>query len=242
MIYLMSKPRFVYCFTKKLSTELDKYKISLKVFSDSVKYLSKNYNYKIYTDLDTYKDIKSFGENINIVDTESIFFTDDFKVSILDSLADNEVYIDPDVFIYSKLNINYNSDLIFCHRDTPSAWWYQDYIESIKGSLLYDKIRNWEDKIKINEAEQIPFVPNIGFLKINNSNLRRNYIDQYNLYREDLLTRPINNRNGISILLGQYLLGILFNEGKYSYFNHRDNNTKENYIHLAGPQKFELYK
>lgn len=231
--YLTSSPTFVYCFTKRLATSADKYTISLKVFRDSVKFLSRYYSYKVYTDLETIEDIKGFAESITVINTDNFIFLDDFKVFVLGIVEDNEIIIDPDVLIYNKLTANYNSDIIFCHRDLPSQPWYQENIENINGSLLYSRIE---------KDGEIPFIPNLGFLKINNSKLLTDYITQYSLYRNDLLSRFTGNLYGASILLGQYLLGILLYEGNYSYFNHRDNNSKEVYVHLAGPQKFEIYK
>lgn len=233
MTYLMSKPRFVYCFTKKLSTELDKYKITLKVFSDSVKYLSEYYEYKIYTDKDTFEDIKHLGKDIQLFDTDNFIFADDFKVSLLDFIDQDEIIIDPDVLIYRPLNHRKDQDVVFCHRDNQEEYWYQDNIPFIENTLLCERIKL---------AGKIPFIPNLGFLQIYNSNLIKEYTSTYFKYREDLLNKVTENLFGASILLGQYLLGILLYEGNYSYFSHRDANTEEQYVHLAGPQKFEIYK
>lgn len=229
----MSKPRFVYCFTKNLSTNLDNYKISLKVFSESVNYLSKNYNYKIYTDKDTLEDIQHLGKDIRLFNTDDFIFADDFKVSLLDFIDQDEIIIDPDVLVYSKLNTRIDQDIVFCHRDNQDEYWYQNNLPFIKGTLLSDRIQ---------EAGKIPFIPNLGFLQIYSSQLRNQYVSTYMEYKEDLLNEVKENLFGSSILLGQYLLGILLYEGNYSYISHRDVNTEDQYVHLAGPQKFEIYR
>jgi len=229
----MSKPSFVYCFSKKLSTDSDKYRISIKVFEDSVKHLSKLYDFRIVSDKDTFQDIEHLSDNIEIFDTDGFTFVDDFKLSLIHKLRDNEIIIDPDVLVYKKLYTNLSLDSVFCHSDSPNDYWYQDYIPNFKGSLLYDKIKH---------SGSIPFIPNIGLLRINNPDLLSDYKFYYNLYKQDLLKHDYSNLFSASILLGQYLLGILLYEGNYSYFNYRDSNTKDQYFHLAGPQKFELYK
>lgn len=233
MTYLTNKPFYVYCFSKKLSTDLERYRISIKVFEDSVKHLSKLYPYRIVTDKETVPDIGHLSKDIEVVDSSGFIFIDDFKLSLVGSLTDTEVIIDPDVLVYKELNSNLNLNAIFCHSDSPNDYWYQDYIPNFKGSLLFDRIKN---------AGKIPFVPNIGLLKINNPKLLSDYKFYYNLYREDLINRQYDHLSSASILLGQYLLGILLYEGNYSYFNYRDTNNTEQYVHLAGPQKFKLYK
>jgi len=229
----MNKPSFVYCFTKKLASDTKSYRVSLKIFEDSVKYLSKIYNYKIYSDEDTLNDIKHLGDNIELVNTNNFIFYDDFKVSLLSVLKTNEILIDPDVLVYKKVECDLDTDIIFCHKDLPQEPWYKDYIHILEGSLLYEKLI---------PLENIPFIPNIGFLKINNSKLLKDYTYYYDLYSKDLLSRPSKSLDGASIFLGQCLLGLLLYEDNYSYFNLRDANTREKYVHLAGPQKFELYK
>ena len=74
--------------------------------------------------------------------------------------------------------------------------------------------------------------------KINNSKLLTDYINSYNYYKRELLEKVKFSFPKFSILLGQYLLGILLHEGNYSYYSFRTNNTGSIYIHLGGPQKY----
>mgnify|MGYP001595849488 CR=1 FL=1 len=229
----MSKPCFIYCFTKLLASNDEHYNISLEVLNKSVNFLSGKYPYKIFTDSITADDIKSFSQYIYTVDTSEFKFLDDFKISLLPKLQDNEVLIDPDVLIYKELKVNLDADLIFDYKDKVYQKWYSDGIANLKGTLIYDKI---------NSIDKLPFIPNIGFLKINNKRLLQDYTDLYYQYREDILDKHTDNYRGFSIILGQYLLGILLYEGNYSYISNRENNSGEVYVHLGGPQKYEKYK
>ena len=94
--------------------------------------------------------------------------------------------------------------------------------------------------IKIKSVKKLPFVPNIGLLKINNKKLLTDYIEQYSYYRKDILNKFDNTFLSFSILLGQYLLGMLLYEGNYSYLSIRSVNTPDVYEHLGGPQKFKM--
>lgn len=229
----MSKPCFIYCFTKLLASDDKQYSISLEVFKKSVNFLSGKYPYKIFTDSSTADDIKLFSNYIYTVNTDEFKFLDDFKISLLPKLQSNEILIDPDVLIYKELKVNLDADLIFDYKDAVRQKWYLDGIVNLKGTLLYDKI---------NSIENLPFVPNIGFLKINNNQLLEDYTALYYKYRKDILDKHIRNYRGLSIMLGQYLLGILLYEGNYSYISNRKNNSGEVYVHLGGQQKYIKYK
>ena len=233
MIYLMSSISFVYCFSKTLAVNEEQYEVNLELLSKSVEHLKDHFQYKIITDLQTYGDLKELSDCIEVVNTDNFEFLDDFKIKVLQNLSSNEILIDPDVMIFEKLKFDTSVDLVFDRKDSPSQDWYLNDIEKIKGTKLYDKIKS---------VKNIPFVPNIAFFKINNTNLLREYIDLYNFFKEDLLSKLKIQFPSFSILLGQYLLGIVLYEGKYSYIDIRGSSKKNSYVHLGGPQKYKKLK
>ena len=233
MIYLMSSISFVYCFSKTLAVNEEQYEVNLELLSKSVEHLKDLFQYKIITDSQTYGDLKELSDCIEVVNTDNFEFLDDFKIKVLQNLSSNEILIDPDVVIFEKLKFDTSVDLVFDRKDSPSQDWYLNDIEKIKGTKLYDKIKS---------VKNIPFVPNIAFFKINNTNLLREYIDLYNFFKEDLLSKLKIQFPSFSILLGQYLLGIVLYEGKYSYIDIRGSSKKNSYVHLGGPQKYKKLK
>ena len=229
----MSSISFVYCFSKTLAVNEEQYEVNLELLSKSVEHLKDLFQYKIITDSQTYGDLKELSDCIEVVNTDNFEFLDDFKIKVLQNLSSNEILIDPDVVIFEKLKFDTSVDLVFDRKDSPSQDWYLNDIEKIKGTKLYDKIKS---------VKNIPFVPNIAFFKINNTNLLREYIDLYNFFKEDLLSKLKIQFPSFSILLGQYLLGIVLYEGKYSYIDIRGSSKKNSYVHLGGPQKYKKLK
>jgi len=227
----MSKITYVYCFSKNLAVNEEQYAISLTLLKQSIKLVSKHSNYRLVTDDSTYKDLKNLSNDITMIDSSDFKFLDDFKLSLLKDLKFNEMLVDPDILMFKKPMVDSNTDLIFDYKDSPRKYWYEEDIRAVEGMLLYDKIKS---------VKKLPFVPNIGFLKINNKKLLTDYIEQYSYYRKDILNKFDNTFLSFSILLGQYLLGMLLYEGNYSYLSIRSVNTPDVYEHLGGPQKFKM--
>ena len=227
----MSKITYVYCFSKNLAVNEEQYAISLTLLKQSIKLVSKHSNYRLVTDDSTYKDLKNLSNDITMIDSSDFKFLDDFKLSLLKDLKFNEMLVDPDILMFKKPTVDSNTDLIFDYKDSPRKYWYEEDIRAVEGTLLYDKIKS---------VKKLPFVPNIGFLKINNKKLLTDYIEQYSYYRKDILNKFDNTFLSFSILLGQYLLGMLLYEGNYSYLSIRSVNTPDVYEHLGGPQKFKM--
>jgi hypothetical protein len=227
----MSKITYVYCFSKNLAVNEEQYAISLTLLKQSIKLVSKHSNYRLVTDDSTYKDLKNLSNDITMIDSSNFKFLDDFKLSLLKDLKFNEMLVDPDILMFKKPMVDSNTDLIFDYKDSPRKYWYEEDIRAVEGMLLYDKIKS---------VKKLPFVPNIGFLKINNKKLLTDYIEQYSYYRKDILNKFDNTFLSFSILLGQYLLGMLLYEGNYSYLSIRSVNTPDVYEHLGGPQKFKM--
>ena len=233
MTYSMSKKSFVYCFSKKLAANEEQYAINLMLLEKSINYLKQFYSYRLITDQQTLEDVKSLSDNIEITSSDDYIFLEDIKTSLVGSLSKNELIIDPDLFVYKELDIPTGYDILFDHKDSPKRSWYTDYVEKLKGTLLYDKIKS---------AGKLKFIPNIGFFSINNPDLRSNFLEQYRYFRDDIIKNKKEDPNQFNLLLGQYLLGIVLSEGNYSYLNIRSKNSGDVYVHLAGPNKYKIFK
>ena len=81
-----------------------------------------------------------------------------------------------------------------------------------------------------------------AFLKINNKKLLKEYIELYEYYSKDIIDKKDEKLSDYSMILGQYLLGMLLFEGNYSYLYMRGVNKGSKYSHLAGPNKYEKFK
>jgi hypothetical protein len=70
----MSKPSFVYCFSKKLAANEEQYAINLLLLEKSIGYIKKLYEYRIITDEQTLEDIKTLSDNIKIINSDNYIF------------------------------------------------------------------------------------------------------------------------------------------------------------------------
>ena len=134
----MSKWNLVYCFSKKLSDNDDNFEKILYSLEKSIEYNSKFHKVKVYTDSLTYQFIEHLNIEIEIYPFSKFRFLDDIKIQTLPLLTENEVLIDPDVFLFKELCLNEDSDAIFERPEKLSDPWYQrEYSDSIKFEFLY---------------------------------------------------------------------------------------------------------
>ena len=232
MTYSTSKHSFVYCFSKKLAYNEEQYAINLQLLEKSITHIKGLYEYRLITDELTSSDVEHLSTNIQLIDTSDFIFLEDMKARCVSLLHSHETIVDPDLFIFKSLEYSNSFDVIFEHKDSPTKPWYTDNIIELKGTLLYERVKN---------TGTIPFVPNIGFFKINNDILLQTFTETYYEYRNDLLVKNIADPNRSNLILGQYLLGILLYEENFSYLDLRSTNPVETYTHLAGPDKYRKY-
>jgi hypothetical protein len=182
---------------------------------------------KFYTDKETINLIPLKDVEVHLVDTDNFYFVDDFKVYLLDIIEDNEVIVDTDLFLFAPLNLEGEYDLYVDFKDNSSKYWYTECLDWFIDNGIKELFPNFNDEI-------IP-VPNIGVLKFKNKELRKKYTEAYYTLRKWVLFKDKDVGRGVSIILGQYLLGMLMAgySIKYCYKN------KNNYAHLSGPVKFE---
>lgn len=205
---------------------LEKYQTMI---SKSIECAKIHHKVKFYTDVETLSYLKINDVEIELIDTDDFYFVDDFKLHLLSIISNSEILIDTDLFLFSKLNFSIESDICVDFKDNNKKYWYTEYIQW----FIDNGIRELIPQFGLNNIS----VPNIGILKINNIELRNEYIDLYNKIRKWVLLIDSNVTRGVSIILGQYLLGLLINDKKYSvsYCYNKNNH----YSHLSGPIKFE---
>jgi hypothetical protein len=228
----MSKWNLVYCLTKRLSQSEENFETFLYCLNKSIELASKFHNVKILTDRETIGYIKHLNVEIELFDFGHLRFLDDIKISVLPYLKDNEILIDPDVFIYRELKIDEDCDL-FCERaeDIKDDWYRKDYELSKK--FKFSKFIKFESKTYE--------VSNIGMLKFFNKDFLKKYIERYNFVKSIALeeNEKLDKFPTFSILLGQLLLQNLIDDGDYRVKYARINGYNE-YYHLAGKQKYDM--
>jgi hypothetical protein len=166
--------------------------------------------------------------DIVLVDTTGFRFIDDFKVYLLSHISDDEVLVDVDLFLYKPLYLKDGCDIWVDFKDNSSNGWYKDYVKYCVDNGICNILPDF--------VQSSMSIPNIGILKIDNPKLKLDYIHSYNKIRDWLFTLDDEPDIGLSIILGQYLLGLLLKDGKYKVsYCHRNGND---YIHLSGPVKF----
>ena len=229
----MSKWNLVYCITKRLSQSEENFEIILYCLNKSIELASKFHNLKIITDSHTIDYLNNINVEKELFDFGHLRFLDDIKISVLPHIKDNEILVDPDVFIYRELKIDENCDLI---GDRPEniirdIWYYKDYQLSKK--FKFSKSIKLESKTTD--------ICNIGILKFFNEDLLNKYIEKYNFVKSVALEEEdrLEPFPTFSILLGQLLLQNVIDEYGYKVKYIRDNRYNE-YYHLAGPQKYDI--
>jgi len=228
----MSRYTLVYCFSKKLAFSEERYTTSLNLLKKSVQLSSKLYPVKVYTDDITAEDLSLLDVDVINLGILDLIFVDDFKVHLLGLLEENELFVDSDVLIHRELTLDFTKDLIFDFIDSPNSFWYNESFEKLNTTSI---------KSHLDSIGKVNIVPNLGFLKITNSTLLREYKKQYLKLRSLLLAEAIEIKpvGQFSMVLGQYLLGIVLNQDNYSYFSIGTHNDDSTYKHLSGPVKFQ---
>ncbi len=216
-----------FCFTVKILDSQNHLSTYIEMIKRAIECAKQYHEVKFYTDEETSRLIPVTGIETYIVDTSSFYFVDDFKVSLLDIIKDDEVIIDTDLFLFAPLNLEGEYDLYVDFKDTSSKYWYTKYLNWFISNGVRELFPNFNNEIIT--------VPNIGLLKFKNKELQKSYIEMYSILRNWTLSKDRNVDRGVSIILGQYLLGMLMAgyNIKYCYKN------KNNYAHLSGPVKFE---
>jgi len=224
-----TKYSIAFSFTTKLLTDNSNAKTYLELLTKSIKFAKRYHSVRLYTDDVTLPMVNDIDVDIVLVDTTGFWFIDDFKLHLLSHISDYEILVDVDLFLYNPLHLNGGYDIWVDFKDNSSNEWYRNYIKYCVDNGI---IKILPDFVQFSMS-----IPNIGILKINNPDLKKDYIELYNRIRDWLLSLDSKPNIELSIILGQYLLGLLLKDGKYKIsYCHRN---KNNYIHLSGPVKFK---
>lgn len=218
-----------FSFTTKLLFNTSNTKTYLELLNKSIKFAKRYHKVKLYTDDVTLPIVSNIDVDIVLVDTTGFRFIDDFKVYLLSHISDDEVLVDVDLFLYKPLYLKDGCDIWVDFKDNSSNGWYKDYVKYCVDNGICNILPDF--------IQSSMSIPNIGILKIGNPNLKLDYIHSYNKIRDWFFTLDDEPDIGLSIILGQYLLGLLLKDGKYKVsYCHRNSND---YIHLSGPVKFK---
>lgn len=201
----------------------------MKMLYKSIYTAREHHRVVLYTDELTLPHLSHINVEKRIVDTTEFYFMDDFKIYLMDNISEEEVLVDTDLFLWKPLSMPDGYDLYVEHRENARKWWYTEHYQYFIDGGIQDIIPNFN--------KEVIHAPNIGIFKFKNEELKRNYIELYNKVRKWTLDKPIIYP-GASVILGQYLLGILLTEKKYKvcYMRKVEDNY---YTHYAGKTKFK---
>jgi hypothetical protein len=197
------------------------------MISKAVNCAKEHHKVNFYTDTETLPHLNINDVQIKLIDTNDFYFVDDFKVHLLSIISDEEVLVDTDLFLFRELKLEDGVDMYADFMDSSKQKWYTEYLNWFIDNGVKELIPEFGDTI-IN-------VPNIGILKIQNIQLKEEYIELYYKTKEWVLSKDTRITKGVSIILGQYLLGLLIKKYKIAYCY----NSKNHYVHLSGPSKFK---
>lgn len=190
-----------------------------------------NYNIELYTN-----DLE-FSQGL---DLDKVHFIDDkyeiwdsFKLWVLDNRKDDNYFLsDNDVIFNKKIIFNTDVDIYFDAIETANwSWVYEPTMSFLKRKSIFKQVPNWS-------YEKQP-VYNVGILKINNKNLKFDYINYWKtLYTEIEPYLNSLDKTLVTPILTQYLLTILVNHKNYTYkYFTKDNGwpyNNEYYNHFPG--------
>lgn len=215
-----------------LRSRLERIKVLLAKFYETNKIF---HEIELVTDEQSHK-LLSFVEfdNVRYVETESFNFVDDFKIHLLQTLKQDEIIIDYDIFLKKPLTVSNNYDLIIERYE-------EDFAEKIYKDLISKSEITFNKQYFLN-IENLNNVPNIGVLRINNDNLLKEYTALYTAMSVEFKNNATAQGyayNQYSVLFGQLLLRKILNDSRYSTFCAKEF-SKNNYIHLNGENKFNF--
>jgi hypothetical protein len=216
-----------FCFTIKILNNKRHLNVYIEMIKRAIECAKQYHKVKFYTDEETINLISLTDIEVQMIDTSEFYFVDDFKVYLLDIIKNDEVIIDTDLFLFAPLNLDGEYDLYVDFKDNSGEYWYTKSLNWFIDNGIKELIPNFNDKIIS--------VPNIGILKFKNKELQKKYTKMYHIIRNWVLSKDKNIDKGISIILGQYLLGILMVDYNIKYCYKK----KNHYLHLSGPIKFE---
>lgn len=223
------QPSLCYCISRKLRFHEENFLKVLKVLFLSIETNSKYYDLTLYTDEATFKYVQNYPVKIKVVNYLNLRFIDDIKIQTLPHLKKEDILIDIDIFIFSKLEFTPNCDLLLETKYTLPLYYKREYKEASK----------FEFSKFISFPTTSGKVGNIGVIKFFNRELENKYIEKYN-FISSLAYEEIKNvysYRKFSGLMGEIILQNLIDMSKVKVEYLKDKNNTS-YLHLAGPRKY----
>lgn len=190
------------------------------------------YRVVLYTDDNTIHHGLDIDE-LNLIECNSKLW-DSLKIKVLETRQGLNYFLaDYDIEFYTELPLNSDKDIIFdAYEDNIKIWnWaYKNTVEKINSRFT---LPDWS-------SNRIPVI-NVGILKINNSELKQRYINEW--YKLEELTKDLNiNPFFLTATVTQYLLTVLVKQGEHTTENYSGTNlgvANKFYHHFNGPQKIK---
>jgi len=196
------------------------------MISKAVNCAKEHHKVNFYTDTETLPYLNISGVDIKLINTTDFYFVDDFKIHLLSVISNDEILVDTDLFLFRELKLEDGVDMCADFMDSSKQSWYIEYLNWFIDNGIREILPEFGNDI---------VVPNIGILKIQNDYLKNEYTELYYKIREWVLLKDNSITKGVSIILGQYLLGMISKQYKINYCY----NSKNHYVHLSGPSKFK---
>jgi hypothetical protein len=167
-----------------------------------------------YSNLELYTNDSEFAKNLDI---DKVYFIDDcyeiwdsFKIYVLENRNDKYFLCDSDVLFIDKIPFG-NHDIYFDGKEDHNwEWVYKSTMNYLKSNNIFSQFDFWKyDKID---------VFNVGILKINNQELKQEYIHYWKEFYKEI-TPHLNSvdKSFITPIITQYLLTVLIQNGNYTH-------------------------
>ena len=222
---------FIYSYTFQYKVDKPRDN-TLKLFKKSIECASRFYHVKVITDDIGINHLQHFTEDVKIDSPEDLLYLDDFKIYTLNKYP-YRVIIDPDIFLFHKLNYTPGYDI---YAEFNAVGTYNDFIKNLKPRIELWKEKGFENLFP--GYFDLEVVPNIGLLFIDNIQIIREYTHIYNQVKTWVVNNVGFNLQD-SRLIGEYSLGYLAKIKKYNIGFYRNMDNK--YDHYAGSEKYSKW-
>lgn len=230
------KKTITYCFSlchrKHYSDE--NFKLTIDIMKQAFATASKFYNIEILTDNYSVSRLAKLGYTARPVTDVHFHYLDDFKVELhKNHSSEFDILVDPDIVFYDEVTFPDDKDLIVDRM-------YDALSETHSIPMIEEFIENGVQDVWP-EFDWVSNMPNIGFFKFNNNDLKLEYIEIYSILKKWLLDSNITFSIDHSILLGQYPLQILCNKHNITPHALQDLQGSK-YYHYDGARKWKDYR
>lgn len=230
------KKTITYCFSfrhKKYFSD-ENFKLTMDIMKQAHITASKFYNVEILTDNYSVSKLERLGYSVKPVTDVYFHYLDDFKVELLKNHSSEfDILVDPDIVFYDEVIFPDDKDLIVDRV-------YDSLSKNHSIPMIEEFIENGVQDVWP-EYDWVSSMPNIGFFKLNNNDLKLEYIEIYSILKKWLLDSNITFNIEHSILLGQYPLQILCDKHNITPYALQDLQGSK-YYHYDGARKYLDYR